>query len=89
MKYVRCQLCGDLRPLLTEVIRRRLQLSSHWTREVDEPVPKLVFRKPPRGTSGRGRNAVRYPDVLATDVDIEPTEASPHSVQDSVGRTRS
>ena len=36
--------------LSTVLRRRRQQIAGHYKREIDEPVSKLVFRKPPRGT---------------------------------------
>ena len=59
-------------PPVSQVIReRRLKLSGHLVRHDNELAHNLVLWEPTRGRRNRGRQSVRYTDVLKQDTGLE------------------
>ena len=70
-------------PPVTQTIReRRLKLSGHLVRHDEELAHNLVLWEPTRGRRNRGRQAVRYTDVLKQDTGLESTEELKTAMKD-------
>ena len=70
-KVSNVDLYQKLQPVSQTIRERRLRLSGHLIRHDDELAHNLVLWEPTRGRRNRGRQPVRYTDVLKQDTGLE------------------
>ena len=70
-KVSNVDLYQKLQPVSQTIRERRLRLSGHLVRHDDELAHNLVLWEPTRGRRNRGRQPVRYTDVLKQDTELE------------------